>query len=98
MKNLVRFLLLAGCCFSAAAQTAVDRHVIVVSIDGLGPDFYRRPEEMGVKLPNLTMLRDEGSWAWGVVGQYPSVTYPSHTSIVTGVRPATHGIVYNTIF
>src|SRR5262245_26541325 len=80
------------------AQQSQQRHVVIISIDGLGPDYYRRRQELGIKVPNLEKLRDSGSWAWGVIGQYPSVTYPSHTSMVTGVRPARHGIVYNTVF
>ena len=36
----------------------------------------------------LDGLRQRGSWAEGVEVQYPSLTYPSHTSIVTGVRPS----------
>ncbi|MBI2820764.1 MAG: alkaline phosphatase family protein [Acidobacteria bacterium] len=73
-------------------------HVVLISIDGLLPEYYVRPQEFGLRVPNLQSLRDAGSWADAVVGQYPSVTYPAHTSIVTGVRPARHGIVYNTLF
>lgn len=71
-------------------------HVILVSIDGLVPDAYLRPQEYA--MPNLQALRASGSWAEGVIGQYPSLTYPSHTSIATGVRPARHGITQNTAF
>ena len=38
---------------------------------------------------------EEGSYAEGVIGVYPSVTYPSHTTIVTGRLPAEHGIYTN---
>jgi predicted AlkP superfamily pyrophosphatase or phosphodiesterase len=40
----------------------------------------------------------QGSYAHGMVGVYPTLTYPSHTTIVTGVQPARHGIVSNFIF
>jgi predicted AlkP superfamily pyrophosphatase or phosphodiesterase len=40
----------------------------------------------------------EGVYAEAVEGVYPSLTYPSHTSIATGARPATHGILNNTLF
>ncbi len=73
-------------------------HVIVISLDGLVPEYITRPGDYGVHLPNIHALRDRGSWADGVVGQYPSSTYPSHTSIATGVRPARHGIFQNTRF
>lgn len=71
-------------------------HVILVSIDGLVPEAYLRPHEYA--MPNLQALRAEGSWAEGVIGQYPSLTYPSHVSIATGVRPARHGVTQNTMF
>ena len=73
-------------------------HVILISIDGLKPAYYLRESGRRPKTPALDALRDRGSWAEGVVGVYPSLTYPSHTSIVTGVRPARHGIVQNTKF
>jgi predicted AlkP superfamily pyrophosphatase or phosphodiesterase len=43
-------------------------------------------------------MKAGGAWADGVEGIYPSVTYPAHTTLVTGVRPARHGIVQNRIF
>lgn len=73
-------------------------HVVLISIDGLVPEYVIRPQEFGLDLPNLQALRNRGSWAEGVIGQYPSSTYPSHTSIATGVRPARHGIFQNTRF
>lgn len=37
----------------------------------------------------------EGEWRDGVVGVFPTVTWPSHTSIITGVAPTAHGILGN---
>ena len=42
-------------------------------------------------------MRD-GAYASGVIGVVPTVTFPSHTTLVTGVSPAEHGIVANTPF
>jgi predicted AlkP superfamily pyrophosphatase or phosphodiesterase len=92
---LVLFLLPA---LLPAAQQPGARHVVLISIDGLRPDYYLPSPNRRTKTPALDALRDAGSWAEGVVGQFPSLTYPSHTSIITGVRPATHGIVQNTKF
>jgi predicted AlkP superfamily pyrophosphatase or phosphodiesterase len=44
------------------------------------------------------MMKVGGAYAEGVEGVYPTLTYPSHTTLVTGVRPAVHGIVQNRIF
>ncbi|MBA3886722.1 MAG: alkaline phosphatase family protein [Acidobacteria bacterium] len=74
------------------------RHVVLISIDGLRPDYYLPSASRLTKTPVLDALRARGSWAEGVVGVFPSLTYPSHTSIVTGVRPALHGVVQNTAF
>lgn len=77
---------------------ATARHVVLISIDGLRPDYYLPGPGRRAAMPALDALRERGSWAEGVIGQFPSLTYPSHTSIVTGTRPATHGIVQNTRF
>jgi predicted AlkP superfamily pyrophosphatase or phosphodiesterase len=70
----------------------------MISIDGLVPDYYTEPARLGLKVPNLTMMKLGGSYAVGVEGVYPTVTYPAHTTLVTGVRPALHGIIQNRIF
>jgi len=75
------------------AQNA--KHVIFVTIDGLRPDFYLGSEW---HTPNLRALMKDGAYAEGVNSVFPSMTYPSHTTIVTGVQPAKHGIFYNNMF
>ena len=80
------------------APARSDAHVIMISVDGLVPDYYTEPARLGLKVPNLVKLKLGGSFATGVEGIYPSVTYPAHTTLVTGVRPATHGIIQNRIF
>jgi len=77
---------------------ALSEHVIMISIDGLVPDYYTAPERVGLRAPNLVLMRTGGAYAEGVEGVYPSVTYPAHTTLITGVRPARHGIVQNRIF
>ena len=74
------------------------RRVVMVSVDGLMPDYYRRADALGLKVPTLRRLMREGAWASGVVGVLPSVTYPSHTTLITGVPPRVHGIAGNRIF
>lgn len=80
------------------APAPAARHVILISIDGLKPAYYLPSPTRVTRTPALDALRERGSWADGVVGQFPSLTYPSHTSIVTGVRPSVHGVVQNTRF
>ncbi|WP_188461586.1 alkaline phosphatase family protein [Marivirga lumbricoides] len=71
------------------------KHVILISIDGLRPDFYLKESWPA---PVLQHMAKEGSYAQAVKGIFPSVTYPSHTTIVSGNPPAAHGIYYNTPF
>lgn len=73
--------------------SAQDAHVILISIDGLRPEFYKDPSW------NMVHLRQgmkDGVYADGVDGVFPTVTYPSHTTMITGVKPLKHGIYYNT--
>jgi predicted AlkP superfamily pyrophosphatase or phosphodiesterase len=70
----------------------------MISIDGLIPEYYTQPSQIGLRVPNLTKMKLGGAYAEGVEGVFPSVTYPAHTTLITGVNPATHGIVNNRIF
>jgi predicted AlkP superfamily pyrophosphatase or phosphodiesterase len=85
--GLIIFLL---CFFKAYSQEA--KHVILISIDGFRPDFYL---DKSWDAPNLQRLKQEGVYAKGVRSVFPSVTYPSHTTIISGALPARHGIYYN---
>ena len=75
-----------------------DAHVIMISIDGLVPDYYTAPGRIGLRVPTLVQMKLGGAYADGVEGVYPTVTYPAHTTLITGVRPAVHGIIQNRIF
>ncbi|MFY9610549.1 MAG: ectonucleotide pyrophosphatase/phosphodiesterase [Blastocatellia bacterium] len=100
------FIIFASIFFpalSSAQQPALqsarrDAHVIMISIDGLIPDYYTQPSRLGLRVPNLTRMKLGGAYADGVEGVFPSVTYPSHTTLITGVRPAAHGIIQNRVF
>ncbi|MEO8077989.1 MAG: alkaline phosphatase family protein, partial [Acidobacteriota bacterium] len=94
-------LVMAGLGVAAAgpslrAAPSEPRHVIVISIDGLNPTTYTAPGPSEV--PTLRRLAREGAYAQDVIGVTPTVTYPSHTTLITGVPPAVHGIYNNRIF
>jgi predicted AlkP superfamily pyrophosphatase or phosphodiesterase len=78
-----------------ARAAAPGRKLLVVSVDGLDWRYLRDRDAMGLKIPNMRRLLAEGAAAQGVVGVWPTVTWPSHTSIITGVRPDQHGILGN---
>jgi predicted AlkP superfamily pyrophosphatase or phosphodiesterase len=72
--------------------------LLMISIDGLRPDYITAADAHGAKVPNLRRFLKDGTYAEGVIGVVPTVTYPSHTTLVTGVWPAKHGIFANTTF
>jgi predicted AlkP superfamily pyrophosphatase or phosphodiesterase len=80
------------------AQEKTAPLLVVISIDGLRPDYVTAAAAHGTKVPNLKRFLSEGAYAEGVEGVIPTVTYPSHTTLVTGVWPAKHGIYANTTF
>jgi predicted AlkP superfamily pyrophosphatase or phosphodiesterase len=74
------------------------RTLVVISIDGMKPGYVTEAAKHGIRLPNLERFMKQGTYADGVVGVAPTVTYPSHTTLMTGVWPAEHGILSNTTF
>ncbi|WPV68273.1 alkaline phosphatase family protein [Chitinophaga sp. LS1] len=55
-------------------------HVILITIDGLRPDFY---QVASWDMENLRMMKDSGTYAYGVNSVFPTVTYPNHTPLIT---------------
>lgn len=74
---------------------AAPRSLLVVSIDGLRHDYL---DDRAHAIPTLRRLHDEGAHARSVRSVWPTVTYPAHATLVTGVAPARHGIVNNVVF
>ncbi len=72
--------------------------VLLISIDGLQPADVIDAEKRGIDIPNLKRFVREGTYASGVKGVLPTVTYPSHATLLTGASPAKHGIIGNNSF
>ncbi len=66
--------------------------VLLVSIDGFRADYL----ELGIT-PNLARVARDGVRAQWMNPSYPTLTFPNHYTIVTGLRPDKHGIVHNTM-
>ena len=92
----ITLLLLALFYIPLNLVSETTRQVIVISIDGMTPDEYVHPDEHHLAIPNLRDMAAAGCASAGMLGVFPANTYPSHTSMVTGVPPAIHGIVSNT--
>lgn len=74
------------------AAPATTPKLLLVSIDGLRADMLDR----GIT-PNLSRLVDGGVRARWMTPSYPSLTFPNHYTIVTGLRPDHHGIIHNSM-
>jgi len=89
------FVVLGLLCASASAEPHADRCVVLVSIDGLAGFYLDDPR---AELPTLRRLAREGARASGMVCSFPTVTWPNHTTLVTGTPPAKHGVIGNNYF
>jgi predicted AlkP superfamily pyrophosphatase or phosphodiesterase len=100
MTITLRVLIAVGVLLlHSGAQAQSARPVLImISIDGLRPDYVTAADAHGLKIPNLRRFLKEGAFADGVAGVIPTVTYPSHTTLITGVWPTRHGILANTTF
>lgn len=84
--------MLAASFAYAAPVAAKDRTVIVISIDGFPGYAWEDPR---LPVPHLWKMAKEGVLGEGMTPPNPTVTWPSHTTMVTGVFPAKHGVLYN---
>ncbi len=85
-------LLALSACANFHANRAPPAPVLLVSIDGLGAGQFDP-----ARMPHLARIAREGVRAAAMVPAYPTLTFPNHYSIVTGLRPDRHGIVHNTM-
>jgi hypothetical protein len=83
---------IAAGVYRAGAQPAKDRHVILISLDGLAA--YALADQ-SVPLPTLRQLAKNGAIAVACQVVNPAVTWPNHTSMITGVTPAKHQVLFN---
>lgn len=95
MKRRNLFVLAAVVAAMASPVLGADRYVVLISIDGLAASYFGDPR---AHLPTLRQMSREGAHANGMVVTFPSATWPSHTTMVTGVSPSRHGILGNSVF
>ena len=77
---------------SAAAQKA--HYVVLVSLDGFRWDYAKKDGAT-----HLLALGKQGVWApEGMMPSFPSLTFPNHFTIVTGLYPEHHGLVANSFY
>jgi len=74
----------------AAATPPPPPRVLIISVDGLRPDAI-----FAATTPNIRDLAGRGSYTLQAQTIYPSNTLPSHVSMLTGVTPAVHKILWD---
>ena len=78
---------------SNSTQQEQKPYVILISADGFRYDLADK-----YHATNLQRLRSQGVNAKAMIPSYPSLTFPNHYTIVTGLYPAHHGLVDNTFY
>jgi predicted AlkP superfamily pyrophosphatase or phosphodiesterase len=77
-----------------ARAQATQRVVVMISVDGLA-NFYL--DDPRAEIPTIRRLAAEGVRAAAMTPSMPTVTWPNHTTLVTGVTPAKHGVLGNSV-
>lgn len=108
MKRGLHFLMLLISLTVAAQQKPVDTaqvvipnryntveaqtkpYVIMISTDGFRYDYAKK-----YNAENLLKYSNEGVQAKAMIPSYPSITFPNHWSLITGLYPAHHGLIDN---
>ncbi len=79
-----------------ASAAADDRVVVLVSLDGFANFYLNDPK---AHIPTMRRMMREGAFAErGLACSFPTVTWPNHTTLVTGVAPAKHGVLGNSVY
>lgn len=73
-----------------ATSTPLTRRVLILSIDGLRPDAIPL-----APMPTLMELIESSAYSLTAQTIYPSVTLPSHSSMLSGLCPDKHGVDWN---
>ena len=90
--GLIGVILCATFTLAAQPRPSNGNHVVIITLDGF-PGWAL--DDPYVPVPTLRRLAAKGAIAAGMRPVNPSVTWPNHTSLVTGVTPAKHGVLFN---
>src|SRR5271170_8502995 len=97
-KHARRISAIVTLLLAASSLQAATKKVVIISIDGLRGMTLASLSTRNLHTPNLNEFAQGGTLSDGLLGVYPTVTYPSHTTLVTGVSPSIHGILGNGMF
>ncbi len=92
LRPCFRSLAIFALILAPLGAAHADRHVVLISLDGF-PAFLWN--DQSIPLPHLRQLAAEGAVADAMTISNPAITWPNHTTLVTGVTPRKHGVLYN---
>ena len=72
------------------AEAMAKPYVIMISTDGFRYDYAKK-----YNAENLLKYSNEGIQAKAMIPSYPSITFPNHWSLITGLYPSHHGLIDN---
>jgi predicted AlkP superfamily pyrophosphatase or phosphodiesterase len=98
MRNQILRSLFLSVVLACSGLAQKPGAVVLISIDGLANRYMNEADSFHLKVPALRRIFTQGAHASGVIGVFPTVTYPNHTTLITGAAPARHGILQNTVF
>lgn len=108
LKYSILAMLIAAPLFSLAQNDTLQRvnlesrnapeqqkkpYVIMISADGFRYDYARK-----YQAAHLLELSGKGVQADAMIPSFPTLTFPNHYTLVTGLYPAHHGIVNNSFY
>lgn len=73
-------------------NTDAEHYVVIISIDGFSAQALW---DHRVPAPVIRSLAREGAWAEGLVPSNPSLTWPNHTTLISGVGSEEHHVLFN---
>jgi predicted AlkP superfamily pyrophosphatase or phosphodiesterase len=91
-RRIVLLLVALVATVTLAARQAPAAILILISFDGWRWDYTDRFD-----VPNLKALAARGVRSDGLIPSYPTLTFPNHYTIVTGLWPDHHGVVGNSM-
>ncbi|MFN3695173.1 MAG: ectonucleotide pyrophosphatase/phosphodiesterase, partial [Ignavibacterium sp.] len=92
LKRIILVLLFALISFGNINSQDIP-YTILISFDGFRWDYTNR----GIT-PNFDYIEQHGVKALSLKPSFPTITFPNHISIVTGMYPQNHGVIANTIY
>lgn len=99
-KLEIHFLIFTLIFFTFSCKTLADNeksvkgeYVVIVSMDGFRHDYDDR-----FNTPNLDLIAQKGVYSDSLIPVFPSMTFPNHYSMATGLYPDNHGIVANNFY